>query len=113
MPLAAGPTAPGVSPTVPHVRQDPEVPDEGQGSRQCLAMQRSSGTEPAVLLARGAPRRRELWGEHLETSLGQTGKEEALLHPQGLRGQNKQSGRPGRQPKPARTAFPPSVAWDP
>lgn len=44
---------------------------------------------------------------------GRAGREEALLHPQSLRRQNKQSRRPGGQPKPARTAFPPSVARNP
>lgn len=51
-------------------------------------------------------------GTH-ENLKGQAGREETLLHPQGLRRQNKQSWRPGGQPKPARTAFPPSVAQDP
>lgn len=44
---------------------------------------------------------------------GRAGWEEALLHPQSLRRQNKQSRRPGGQPKPARTAFLPSVARNP
>lgn len=45
-----------------------------------------------------------LLAEHLETSLGQAGKEEAWLHPRGLGAQSQQSRRPARQRKPGQQA---------